>query len=153
VREVSFRIAFPGDLAERLRFVHALGLTGRTPIDARGVRVVPRDVLLSLVKRSPAPAGPRDEFEVLRVTAVGRRGRVRIRETLDCLVPGFPPWRIGVDIDTGTPPSIVAQMLLDGRITARGVLPPERSIEPAPFFRALTQRGMRIVRRSKRLSL
>ena len=31
VREVSFRIAFPGGLMERLRFVHALGLTSTTP--------------------------------------------------------------------------------------------------------------------------
>jgi saccharopine dehydrogenase-like NADP-dependent oxidoreductase len=151
VREVSFRIAFPGALAERLRLVHALGLTGRTPIDARGVSVAPRDVLLSLVKRSGARSAVRNEFEVLRVTTVGRRGKVRLRETHDCLVPGLPRWGIGVDIDTGAPPSIVAQMLLDGRISARGVRPPERCIEPSPFFTALHRRGMKIVRRSKKL--
>jgi saccharopine dehydrogenase-like NADP-dependent oxidoreductase len=61
----------------------------------------------------------------------------------------MPAWDVGVDIDTGAPPSIATQMLLAGTITARGVLPPERAIPPAPFFRELRRRGMRIVQRSR----
>ena len=151
IREVSFRIAFPGDLADRLRFIHALGLTSRTPVPVAGREVAPRDVLRALLARAPRTetVGTRDEFEVLRVTLRGRRGRRRVEDVLDCLVPGMPAWDIGVDIDTGAPPSIAAQMLLDGRIPARGVLPPETAVPPAPFFRALRRRGMRVVRRAR----
>ena len=152
VREVSFRIAFPGELMGRLRFVHALGLTATTHVDAGGTSVVPRDVLLALLARAPRPvmAGPRDEYEVLRVTVSGTRGRVAETEVLDCHVPGMPAWDLGVDIDTGAPPSIVAQILLTGDIAARGVLPPEQVVDPGPFFTALTARGMRIRRRIHR---
>jgi saccharopine dehydrogenase-like NADP-dependent oxidoreductase len=152
VREVSFRIAFPGDLTERLRFVHALGLTSTTPVPINGARVVPRDVLLSLVTAAgqPVVTGPRDEHEVLRVVVEGTRGSRRISETQDCRVTGMPAWHVGVDIDTGAPPSIAAQMLAAGAITARGVQPPERAIPPEPFFEQLARRRMRITRRLRR---
>ncbi|HWT46917.1 MAG TPA: saccharopine dehydrogenase NADP-binding domain-containing protein, partial [Vicinamibacterales bacterium] len=49
VQEVSFRIAFPGGLTDRLRLLTALGLTSTDEIDVRGRRVVPRDVLRALL--------------------------------------------------------------------------------------------------------
>lgn len=149
VREVSFRIALPGGLAERLRLVHALGLTGAEPLRVGAARVAPRDLLLALAASAPKAAGPRDEYEVLRVVLEGRRDGRRVVDTLDCHVPGVPAWGIGVDIDTGAPPSIVAQMILKGIVTARGVLPPERVVPPGPFFRELGRRHMTIRRRSR----
>jgi len=149
VREASFRIAFPGGLLERLRFVHALGLTSTTPLLINGTRVVPREVLLALAAAAgkPVAMGPRDEHEILRVVVEGMRGGRRVVEIQDCHVPGMPAWDVGVDIDTGAPPSIAAQMLASGEITARGVLPPERAIPTARFFDELSRRGMRITRR------
>ena len=152
VREVSFRIAFPGGLADRLRLLTSLGLTRTDDVEVGGRRVAPRDVLQALLRRLPAPhaAGPADEYEVLRVRLTGRRGRRRVQDVLDCHVPGMPAWNVGVDIDTGAPPSIAAQMILDGTITARGVLAPESAVPPGPFFRALSRRRMRIARRAWR---
>jgi lysine 6-dehydrogenase len=98
----------------------------------------------------PATKGPRDEHEILRVRVEGvLQGRQAI-EVRDCHVKGMPAWGVGVDIDTGAPPSIAAQMLASGAITARGVLPPERVIPPALFFKELTRRGMRLTRRLER---
>ena len=53
VQEVSFRIAFPGGLMERLRFVHALGLTSTTPVRIGAGEVVPRQLLLALLADAP----------------------------------------------------------------------------------------------------
>ncbi|HEX5476083.1 MAG TPA: saccharopine dehydrogenase C-terminal domain-containing protein [Vicinamibacterales bacterium] len=150
IRDVSFRIAFPGDLADRLRFVRSLGLLSTAPVRVGHARVVPRAVLLALLAaqpKRPVTATEPDEYEVLRVVVRGSRGGVDVEEVLDCHVPGMPAWGIGVDIDTGAPPSIVAQMLLRGEVSACGVLPPERAVPPEPFFRELALRGMRIVRR------
>ena len=59
----------------------------------------------------------------------------------------MPAWGLGVDVDTGCPPSILMQMLARGDIPlTAGVLPPEVAIPPAPFFKELEKRGMRIVR-------
>ena len=150
VRDVSFRIAFPEDLADRLRFVRALGLTDTNPIRVGNRTIVPREVLLTMISKAPKVTivGPRDEYEILRVTIRGQKSGRRAEDVLDCHVPGMPTWNVGVDIDTGAPPSIAAQMLLAGAITARGVLPPERVVAPAPFFRALRVRNIRIARRS-----
>jgi saccharopine dehydrogenase-like NADP-dependent oxidoreductase len=154
VQEVSFRIAFPGGLTDRLRLLTALGLTSTDEIDVRGRRVVPRDVLRALLQqRQPPPATPLpppEEYEILRVRLTGTRARRRVEDVLDCHVPGMPAWGVGVDIDTGAPPSIAAQMLLDGTITARGVLAPEAAITPEPFFRELSRRRMPITRRTRR---
>ena len=148
VRDVTFKIAFPGDLADRLRFVHGLGLTSTEPARIGRATVAPRDVLLALLATAPRPvaAGPLDQYEVLRVTLTGTRGGRTVTDVHDCHVTGMPSWGVGVDIDTGAPPSIVAQMLAAGTIKARGVLPPEQVVPPVPFFRELRRRGM-IVRR------
>jgi saccharopine dehydrogenase-like NADP-dependent oxidoreductase len=148
VREVSFRIAFPGDLAERLRFLRSLGLLSNEPLRAGAAAVAPRALLMALAARLPNPvaSGAPDEYEVLRVRIRGTRGGGEIEDVLDCLVPGMPAWGVGADIDTGSPPSIVAQMMLRGDIDARGVLPPERAVPPAPFFKELERRGMKVVR-------
>ena len=152
VREVSFRIAFPGGLMERLRFVHALGLTSTTPVPIGSSEFVPRHLLLALLADAPKAktVGPRDEYEVLRVTVRGRQAGRPVTEVVDCHVPGMPAWDVGVDIDTGAPPSIAAQMIASGAITARGVVAPERAMPPAPFFDELARRGMRITRRLHR---
>ena len=49
------------------------------------------------------------------------------------------------DVDTGCPPSIIAQMIATGVIAQRGVLPPEVAVPVEPFFRELRKRGMKIV--------
>jgi saccharopine dehydrogenase-like NADP-dependent oxidoreductase len=113
--------------------------------------IAQQDVLLALLASVPPSlvTGPRDEYEILRVTIRGRRNGQAIEEVLDCHVPGMPEWDIGVDIDTGAPSSIAAQMLLSGLIIERGVRPPEQAIPPRPFFRALRTRRMKMVRRSR----
>lgn len=147
IQEVSFRIAFDEAMEEKLRFLHALGVSSSEPIPIGRTQVVPRDVLLALCKRLPAAppaAGPPSEYEVLRAVVRGSRDGQRIEETVDCHVPGVPAWGMGIDVDTGCPPSIAVQMLWRGEITARGALPPETSVPLEPFFRELAARGMQI---------
>jgi lysine 6-dehydrogenase len=146
VREVSFRIAFSDELDGRLRFLHALGLTSTKPVKVGKSQVVPRDVLLALLAKQPKAdaGGVPDEYEVLRVIVRGLRGGHKVEEVLDCHCPGIPKWHLGVDVDTGCPPSIFVQMLARGEIAARGVLPPEVAIPAEPFFRELIARGMTI---------
>jgi len=150
ILEIAQEIARPNRLRREDHRV-AIGIfakRGPLPkaLSVRGKQVIPRDVLLALLAlQKPAVAtGPVDEYEVLRVVVRGTRGGQAVEEISDCHVPGIPAWQLGVDVDTGCPPSIVAQMLLRGDITARGVLPPEKAVPPGPFFEALEQRGMHV---------
>jgi saccharopine dehydrogenase-like NADP-dependent oxidoreductase len=154
VQEVSFRIAFADELAAKLRFLHALGLTANEPIAVGRASVVPRQVLRALLSRVAAPppsSAPPDEYEVLRVVVRGRMGKERVQEVLDCHTPGIPKWGVGIDVNTGCPPSIATQLVIAGEITARGAVPPEVAVPVVPFVRELARRGMRVKRRRTKI--
>lgn len=84
---------------------------------------------------------PRDR-ELLRVEVEGDGVVI----TADCIARAKPAWRASAgDIDTGCPPSIVAQMIARGEIATPGVHPPEHAVPVAPFLRELRRRGMRAI--------
>ena len=149
LRECSFRIAFPSTVVDRLTLLRSLGLLSDRPVRVNGTAVAPRDVVLAALRAS-APSGSasfaQGEYEILRVVVRGSRNGEAIEETVDCHTPGKADWGIGSDINTGSPPSIVMQMLAAGEITARGCLPPERAVPAASFFSHLERRGMSIRR-------
>jgi saccharopine dehydrogenase (NAD+, L-lysine-forming) len=150
VREVSFRIDFGAAMAEKLRFLQALGLLSGKSVKVGAATLVPRDLLRRLLAGLPPPPprkGPPREYEVVRVLVRGKKGGRAVEATADLHCPGVPKWGVGVDADTGSPPSVAVQMLARGEIGARGALPPELAVPPTPFFRELARRGM-TVRRS-----
>jgi saccharopine dehydrogenase (NAD+, L-lysine-forming) len=141
IRECSFKIAYDPALVERLRLLVDLGLASRSP---GALGVAPRDVLLECFKGMPAPPDFVDDRDSLAVVVAGddARGPVTIRYDLTAGPQRQPPLS-AVARDTGFPPSIVAQLLLAGRIRERGVLPPERCVPVRPFLAALAERGLR----------
>jgi saccharopine dehydrogenase-like NADP-dependent oxidoreductase len=150
IRECSFRIAFPADIVDKLEFLRSIGMLSTVPVGEGSSP--PRAVLAAAIQRLPPPPawnGVPDEYEILRVVVRGIRDRSRVEETIDCHTPGIRAWRLGIDVDTGCPPSIAMQMLARGEIAGRGCLPPEVAVPAAPFFAALRRRGMTIRRRRK----
>jgi saccharopine dehydrogenase-like NADP-dependent oxidoreductase len=138
VREVSFRIAFEDALADNLRFLRALGVSSDKPVEVKSgnkkVKVAPRDMLMALAaaankKTATAPwSGTPDEYEVLRVIVKGISEGQAITQVLDCHCPGIPQWKLGVDVDTGCPPSIVMQRHQRARCVARGAIHPAQGV-------------------------
>jgi saccharopine dehydrogenase (NAD+, L-lysine-forming) len=157
LREASFKIAFDPEFMDRVRFLRDLGLASHEPVpvpsgDGRGtVKVAPVDLVNQVAMSQPAGAqkGPLRQHEVIRAVVKGAAGGRKITCVADCHTAGMPAWGVGLDIDTGAPPSIAAQMLASGEIVARGAVPPEKAVPPEPFFRQLKRRGMR-VRMSRR---
>ena len=146
IRECTFRIALPPETVQRLAFLRDIGLLSTTPIRIGGAVIAPREWLAAVVERAAPPPwhGIPVEYEILRVVVRGRRNRTPVEDTIDCHVRGNRAWRVGIDVDTGCPPSIAMQMLARGEITARGVVAPEQAIPAQPFFRELQRRGMLI---------
>ncbi len=152
IEEVSFRIAFGEEFTERLDFLRELGMLSTEPIELRGVTVAPRDVLLKLLSRFPPieTEGPLRQHEVLRAVVTGSDGGPLQTHVVDCHCTGVPEWELGLDVDTGSPPSIAVQLLARGEITLRGAVNPEQAIPVAPFFAELEKRGLWIERRVMR---
>jgi len=150
VREVSFKIAFDPAFTDRVRFLRDLGLASHEPVevaapDGRGVvSVAPVDVANKVAMSQP-PArqvGPLRQHEVVRAVVKGTRDGRRVTWVADCHCAGMPSWGVGVDLDTGSPPAVAAQMLAAGEIVARGAVPPEKAVPPEAFFRRLKRRRM-----------
>ncbi|MBI4490023.1 MAG: hypothetical protein HY694_13120, partial [Deltaproteobacteria bacterium] len=146
IREVSFKIAFDRDFTEKVRFLRDIGLAAEKAVTVNGLKVVPRDLLVQLVRSLPKPVvkGPLKEYEVIRVIVKGKKNGRAHTVIVDCHTKGMPKWGIGLDIDTGSPPSIAAQMLAAGEIKARGAVPAEVAIEPKLFFAELKRRNMEV---------
>jgi saccharopine dehydrogenase-like NADP-dependent oxidoreductase len=97
-----------------------------------------RDVIAGKIPNRPAPRGKPDDYEIARVI-------VDDKLVMDCHARANKRWHASAgDIDTGCPPSIVAQMVATGLIRQRGVLPPEVAVPVEPFFKELRRRGMKI---------
>lgn len=146
IQEVSFKIAFDRDFTEKVRFLRDIGLASEKAVTVNGLKVVPRVLLVQLVRSLPKPVvkGPLKEYEVIRVIVKGKKNGRAHTVIVDCHTKGMPKWGIGLDIDTGSPPSIAAQMLARGEIKDRGAVPAEIAIEPKPFFAELKRRNMEV---------
>lgn len=146
VREVSFKVAFPARLFQQVQLLIELGFAEALPVTVNSVQIVPRDLLDQLASRVSQDEKPPASYGVLRVEVQGKKGGRPMRYTLDLFrapraeYPDASP----TAITTGVPPSIVAQMIVSGKIQERGVLPPERCVKPEPFFAELAKRGLNI---------
>jgi lysine 6-dehydrogenase len=85
----------------------------------------------------PSPRRKSNDYEIARVIVDGL--------ILDCHARANKRWHASAgDIDTGCPPSIVAQMIASGEIVQRGVMAPEVAVPVEPFFKELRRRGMEV---------
>ena len=148
IKECFFKISFFGYSEKALRqlqFLAELGLASTEPVEVRGAKVKPRDVLLEVLKRAPQTErtkslGFKDIVTEVRGT---RRGRPAVG-TVETIAWPHQAWGIsGGTLLVASPPAIVARWLAQGRVKAAGVKPPEQAVDAAPFFKALEARGAR----------
>lgn len=142
-REVTFKIAFEPGLVEKFSLLSAIGLASAEELDVRGARVAPRDVLIELGRRLPQAAGTEDT-ECLRVIVRGERdGAPRTAVAESVVRPHRDLGLGGGALDTGVPPSIVAQMVANGEtLGGPGMWIPEQAVDPDLFFARLAERGV-----------
>lgn len=146
VRRVTFRLALPAEFVRTVKTLVDLNLTDATPREVRGVTVKPRDVLLDVLRPRVVPTDTMpNDCDCLRVDVVGTRNGRRVTVTLESLVFPHEAWRASAGaLDTGVPPSIMAQMIARGDIKERGTRSPEECVPPLPFFEELAHRGIHV---------
>jgi saccharopine dehydrogenase (NAD+, L-lysine-forming) len=146
VREVSFKIAFDPEFTDRVRFLRDLGMASDHPVEVAGVQVRPVDVVNKVAMNQPPvkQVGRLDQYEVLRSIVKGTSQGKKVTWVVECHTRGMPEWGLGLDVDTGSPPAVAAQMLAAGEITATGVVAPEIAVPCDPFFERLALRKMRL---------
>ncbi len=142
VREVHFKINYDPQLVGLIRNLSEVGFTSLEPMPVNGTRVVPREVLLTLLNRKAPKISPKD-VETIRVVVRGRKDGQRVAAAAESTArytakPAFS----AVARDTGFPAAIAALMLGRGQFSGVGVQAPENVVPPEPFFEELAKRHM-----------
>lgn len=145
IRTVRFYAGFPEHSLRALLTLADLGFGKKTSVSVDGADVRPVDVAAQVLARRPIPNGY-EETENLWVHITGEdAGGATRTMIMECIVPTLPDWKeAGCNIDTGLPMSIMAQMVHDGRVTARGSFAPGHAIPAEGFLREIAERGMTI---------
>lgn len=139
--DVTFRLGLPTEFHDRLKLLVDLGFGGNEKIEIAEGQFTPRKVLSHLIERFPQSNQPPDDAEVVRVEVKGKRNGQPVYVTLKTTVLAHKKWNLSCGaLDTGVPPAIVAEMLLDETIMERGAIPPEVCVPHKEFFHELAKR-------------
>jgi lysine 6-dehydrogenase len=123
-----------------------LGLMGNDEINIDGQNVRPRRLLEKLLEKNLPPAGK--DVTLIRVMIDGWKGS-EARNIEYEVIDYFDEVNNLTSMmrTTSYPAAVAAMMMVDGRISNRGVLTPERCIPPEPFIEELKSRGIDIKHR------
>lgn len=143
VRELNYKtLRYPGH-CEKFKALLDLGFASNEPITMGSNLLTAREFFLELLKRK-LDSGGRD-IVVLRVSLAGRRGGHSQTLTFE-LIDFYDEINNITSMmrTTSFPTSIIAQMIVGGTLTSRGVLPPESCVPLDPFIAELADRRIYI---------
>ena len=148
IKEASFKLSLPHDFEERVRFLADLGFASEEPIKVGGQEVNPLKTMVNVVNRyleryDDSQDGELNDSDVLRAVVKGTKDGVEKEIVVESVIRTSEKWGFMAGaLDTGVPPSIVAQMICKGTITERGVCAGEQCVPPIPYFKELSKREM-----------
>jgi len=138
IQDLDFGVALAPEFAATLKAIVKAGLASREPVRAGGQEVVPYKVTAAAIDALPKPEGTLLDVDVMRVTATGTRDGEPAMVTVDSIGHPNRKWNMdGGTLATGTPASIGAQWVAEGKVRARGVVPPELAVDGRAYFREL----------------
>lgn len=151
IKNASFRVSFDDEFVNNILYLVSTGITRKEPIEYTGTKISPLDFLARIIAAQPTGKILKlEDYECLRVEIKGLKANSQQLKALqiDCLAKSYPKYGFAAgDMDTGTPPSIVAQMIAKDEINDHGVMPPEFHIPEQKFFKELNKRGMTITKK------
>ncbi len=151
IRECSFRVTFPEEFRKQIKLLIDTGFAYDREMKFNGCEHKPKDITAKIMDYwLPKEKTKINDLEYVRVDIIGKiKGRKR-RMILDCLTKSNKKWNIPAGTwDTAVPPSIIAQMIANKQVKERGILPPEKCINPELFFKELKKRNIKIFKQIK----
>ena len=136
-------LRYPGH-AKIMEAIRDLGLLDTEPVDVKGVRVVPRDLVVSVIGPKLTKPNSRD-IVALRVIVEGRKSGRKKKIGWE-LVDRFDSSRgiSAMERTTGYSLSITGQMQARGEIGKSGVFTPDECVPPQIYIAELAKRGVMI---------
>jgi saccharopine dehydrogenase-like NADP-dependent oxidoreductase len=147
IKTCNFKYALSTELVGVLKVLRLLGLDSTEPIEVKGVKVAPRDVVTALI---PAPlqlSGKIKGHLCVGTLVRGRKDGQKVAKFIYSLESHEEAFRVakaqGTSFQTGVPAALTADLFADGLITRRGAFPAE-CIDPKPFVERMPQYGLHI---------
>ena len=136
-------LRYPGH-AKIMEAIRDLGLLDTEPVDVKGARVVPRDVVVSVIAPKLTKPNGRD-IVALRVTVEGKK-MGKARKIQYELIDRFDAVRgiSAMERTTGYSISITGQMQASGEIGKTGVYTPDECVPAQKYIDELAKRGVAI---------
>jgi len=148
IQEASFKLSLPESFEDRVKFLADVGFASQEKIVIDGAEVNPLKTMAAVINRyldryDGSQDGELNDCDVLRTVVKGTKDNVEKEIVVESVIRTSKKWGFMAGaLDTGVPPSIVAQMLVHGQITERGVCSPEQCVPPVPYFKELEKREM-----------
>lgn len=148
IKNASFKLSLPEEFEGAVRFLANLGFATEESIAVKGQEVNPLHTMVAVVNRyldryDGSNDGELNDCDVLRAVLTGTKDGIEKEITVECVIRTSEKWGFMAGaLDTGVPPSIVAQMLCNGQITEKGAFGAERGIPALEYFKELSKRQM-----------
>lgn len=150
IKNCSFKGGFEKDFVDKVKFLIDAGFASEGSFRYDNCTIVPRDFTVKILNKFIPENVKVNDIEFLRVEITGGKSGRAKRLIVYCKAVSNKKWNIPAGAwDTGVPPSIAAQMLLNGNITKKGAMPPELCINSEIFFKELAKRQIRVFIKSK----
>lgn len=143
LKDVHYYAGFPDHSYDKIvEYIKSGQADDEKTIIVDGKEMTPLEQLSLSLRNLPFPSGY-TEKENLWVKVTGIKDGEQKEMLMETIVNTLPGWEdAGCNIDTGMPASIIAQMIKDRRITARGSHAPGPVVPTQEFFKELRRRGM-----------
>ncbi|KQL44197.1 saccharopine dehydrogenase-like oxidoreductase [Brevibacillus choshinensis] len=142
---VDFKYALHPDFVNTLQVLRYLGLDSDEEIEVKGVRVAPRDVVVTSMPKPADLAGKIHGYSSVGALVKGKKDNKR-KEVYVYTIANHDEVFYKTEFQatiwqTGIPPVVAVDMIAEGLLTTTGCIPPEL-IDPIPFLDKLKVRGM-----------
>ncbi|MBE0512918.1 saccharopine dehydrogenase NADP-binding domain-containing protein, partial [Candidatus Bathyarchaeota archaeon] len=128
-RVTNLGLVLPPAYAELIKGVVRLGITSEEPIDVKGQKISPLEFavayILSQRERLVKEAGITEPMGCLKIVVKGRK-----KGESSTYVFSMSSRGKGMGEGTGIPAALVAMLMGQGKITEKGVFPPEAGVKP-----------------------
>lgn len=148
IKEASFKLSLSEEFEERVRFLANLGFADKEPVKVNGQDVEPLQTMVSVVNKylenyDDSQDGELNDCDILRAVVKGSKDGVQKEIMVESIIRTSEKWGFMAGaLDTGVPPSVVAQMICKGQITDKGVFSGEQAIPAIEYFKELSKREM-----------
>ena len=145
VNYVDFKLALADEFVAILHTMKKLGLLESKPVEIRGSKVAPIELLNSVIPTPVSVSKTVKGNTGIVVEVKGKSGGTDVAYKLSTMASHEVSYKRlhenGTSFLTGVVPAVLIRMLAEGKIKQKGVIPPE-CLDPLPLLRELGHDGV-----------